>query len=367
MSVPLSYRPGRWYAVLGDRVTLLLPPSARARAARVWEAVDDGADAEAVLDLLLADGLRGLPGFVLLAEGDADLLVLVRGDSRVAVGHGGSADPVEVTGAGAATWVEARVPAPTSLHVEPAPDAGPEDGPDDGADEGPTHPVTGGLLRVGRLAGRVADDLGSDSAAAEPTPDAGPATEAWQVPASLAAPAAPQQPADERDVMATADTADQPAVPAAPDLDHDGLTRAGPWDPAPFAPPPGIPGQPPAPGVTGPVARLVMSHGETVDVDRPVVVGRAPEARRFPSDEQPRLVTVPSPQQEISSTHLEIRPGSGADHGSAVVTDLGSTNGTVLVQPGMAPEDLRPGVAVQLLPGAVVDLGDGLTIRVADA
>jgi hypothetical protein len=75
-------------------------------------------------------------------------------------------------------------------------------------------------------------------------------------------------------------------------------------------------------------------------------------------------VTVPSPQQEISSMHLEIRPGSGADHGSAVVTDLGSTNGTVLVQPGLPPEDLRPGVGVALLPGAVIDLGDGLTISV---
>ena len=75
-------------------------------------------------------------------------------------------------------------------------------------------------------------------------------------------------------------------------------------------------------------------------------------------------MTVPSPQQEISSTHLEMRPGSGADHGSAVVTDLGSTNGTVLVQPGLAPEDLQPGVAVQLLPGAIIDLGDGVTIQV---
>ena len=58
------------------------------------------------------------------------------------------------------------------------------------------------------------------------------------------------------------------------------------------------------------------------------------------------MVTVPSPHQEISSTHCEIRPGAGVDHGAAVVTDLGSTNGTVLVQPGLGPEDLRPGVPV---------------------
>jgi hypothetical protein len=118
--------------------------------------------------------------------------------------------------------------------------------------------------------------------------------------------------------------------------------------------------------VNRPVAKLVLSSGEKVEVDRAVLVGRAPEARRIAASEQPRLVTVPSPQQEISSTHLEVRPGSGADHGSAVVTDLGSTNGTVLVQPGLAPEDLQPGVPVQLLPGAILDLGDGITIQVTN-
>jgi hypothetical protein len=113
-----------------------------------------------------------------------------------------------------------------------------------------------------------------------------------------------------------------------------------------------------------PVARLVFGDGETVAVDRAVLVGRAPQPARSSSDGAPRLVTVASPHHEISSTHLEIRPGSGADHGAAVVTDLGSTNGTVVVQPGLPPEDLRPGVAVQLVPGSIVDLGDGVNIRV---
>ena len=75
---------------------------------------------------------------------------------------------------------------------------------------------------------------------------------------------------------------------------------------------------------------------------------------------------MPSPNQEISSTHIEVRPGSGADHGSAVVTDLGSTNGTVVVQPGLPPEELQPGTAVQLIPGAVIDLGDSVTIQVSN-
>lgn len=147
--------------------------------------------------------------------------------------------------------------------------------------------------------------------------------------------------------------------------DHDGLTRTG--APAPALAPTGIPGQPEAPSVTAyPVARLEFSHGQVVDVDRVVIVGRAPESGRFSAHEMPVLVTVPSPHQEISSTHIEVRPGSGVDHGAAVVTDLGSTNGTVLVQPGLGPEELRPGVPVQLIPGALIDLGDGLTIRVSN-
>jgi len=191
--------------------------------------------------------------------------------------------------------------------------------------------------------------------ASQPEPEAqhaadlGPVTEAM--------PAVPTPPA-----------APGPAVSPVPDIDHDGLTRAGVPDPARAAhPQPGIPGQPPAPPVTAhPVARLLFSSGETVEVDRSVLVGRAPQPRRHTRTEDPRLVTVPSPHHEISSTHLEIRPGSGADHGAAVVTDLGSTNGTLLVQPGLPPEDLQPGVGVQLVPGAVIDLGDGVSIQVVD-
>ncbi|GAA3816275.1 hypothetical protein [Nocardioides panacisoli] len=154
-----------------------------------------------------------------------------------------------------------------------------------------------------------------------------------------------------------------PPPPPAPDTDHDGLTVGG-ADHGQVPPPPGIPGQPPAPPVTQPVANLMISDGQNVVVDRVILIGRAPEARRFSSTEQPLLVSVPSRLHEISATHVEVRPGTGADHGSAVVTDMGSTNGTVLVQPGLGPEDLKPGIAVQLIPGAIINLGDGITIQV---
>ena len=116
-----------------------------------------------------------------------------------------------------------------------------------------------------------------------------------------------------------------------------------------------------------PVAHLSFSSGTEVDVDGLIVIGRAPDAGRFPEAEAPTLVTVPSPHSEISSTHVEVRPGTGDDLGKAVVTDLGSTNGTLLVQPGQRPEELRPGVPVVLAVGALIDLGDGMTIRATEA
>lgn len=66
---------------------------------------------------------------------------------------------------------------------------------------------------------------------------------------------------------------------------------------------------------------------------------------------------------EVSRSHCFVAL-KGSD---VVVTDLGSTNGTVIVQPGQRPDELRPGVPVVLQVGAMIDLGDSLTIRVTEA
>lgn len=342
-----AYRPGSWFGILGDRAMVLLPPSEKHRVGALWELVDSGAGFDEVLDALISGGLRELPGFVLVSEFEADTKVVVRGTAAATFT---TADgEVRIAGTEATTWVERTMSGVTGLTVDVS--GGDEPG---GAD----YVIGSGLVRVSRVsepapAIGVADPAPSDPGLPDPDladPPPGPETEAF----GFAAPRLPEAPS----APEPADTADHPVT-----VDHDGETRAG-GPSLPPPPQPGIPGQPPAPSVTRPVARLLISHGETVEVDRAVLVGRAPEARRFPALDQPRLVTVPSPNLEISSTHLEVRPGSGADHGSAVVTDLGSTNGTVLTQPGLGPEDLQPGVAVQLVPGAVIDLGDGLTIRV---
>lgn len=317
---------GDWYAVFGDRATVLLPPDARDRVAGTWRLADDGADFDTLLDHVLSEGLRDLAGLVMLDElPDGSVRVLLRGPVRVlAVGSGGQ---VSLT-ADAGSLSDRVVPGVASLSVELSVEPDPEVG-------RPELVVASGVARVGRVL------LGAPEGEDQPEPHHEPHHE----------PAPEPQPHHEPE----------------PEPDHDGRTVVG-SAPEQTLSPPGIAGQPPAPAVTSrPVARLAFSTGEVVDVDRAVVVGRAPEAHRFASSDQPRLITVPSPQQEISSTHLEIRPGSGADHGAAVVTDMGSTNGTVLVQPGLPPEDLRAGIAVALVPGAILDLGDGVTIQTTNA
>ncbi|UFU01741.1 FHA domain-containing protein [Ruania suaedae] len=117
------------------------------------------------------------------------------------------------------------------------------------------------------------------------------------------------------------------------------------------------PTQPATEAVTEAVEVLLLSTGLRVALDRPVLIGRAPESKRFAAGVEPRLVTVPSPQQDISRTHVELR--REGDH--LLVTDLNSTNGTIVVLPGSAPRRLHAGEAVPVRADTRIDLGDGVT------
>jgi pSer/pThr/pTyr-binding forkhead associated (FHA) protein len=95
-------------------------------------------------------------------------------------------------------------------------------------------------------------------------------------------------------------------------------------------------------------------------LDRPVVVGRRPTAPRVVLGTAPSLVAVPSPTRSVSSSHVEVRQ----DGQVVVVTDLRSTNGTIVRSPGRVPVKLRQGESTVALPGTIVDVGDGNTIEI---
>jgi hypothetical protein len=360
VSTEARFAAGDWYAVVGDQVTVLLPGSQRGRVAGLWDLADSGAGVDAILDAVLADGLSTLDHFALVAHGDDSTRLLVRGAPTATVSAAGGDELVSA--APGTTWAERLVTGVSSVRVTLTGDAAAE------------HPLAPGLARVSVV------EFGTPVPAAEPEPEPvvvpdpasepepDPELEPEPEPAAVAE-AAPEPPADAP--LHFGEPADDPTptgeTPVVADewSDRDGQTQIG--APVPDFDRPPIPGQEVAPEVVSrPVAALVFSTGDVIAVDRTVLVGRAPEARRFASHDQPHVVTVPSPHQEISSTHLEIRPGAGADHGSAIATDLGSTNGTVLALPGLDAEELKPGIAVSLVPGAVLDLGDGVTIQVTN-
>jgi len=107
-------------------------------------------------------------------------------------------------------------------------------------------------------------------------------------------------------------------------------------------------------------ARLVLSTGLVVELDRTVLIGRAPVVERVTNRDMPRLVTVPSPEQDISRTHAEVR----LDGALVLVTDLHSTNGVQVGRPGEPARALVPGEPTPLGPDEVVDLGDDVTFTV---
>lgn len=104
-------------------------------------------------------------------------------------------------------------------------------------------------------------------------------------------------------------------------------------------------------------ATLVLPTGERVVLDRHAVVGRRPRAVRA-TGTVPHLVTVLSPNQDVSRSHVELRV-----EGSAVVAiDLDTTNGTRLLRVGADPVRLQPGESTLLVSGDQLDISDGVVL-----
>ena len=119
----------------------------------------------------------------------------------------------------------------------------------------------------------------------------------------------------------------------------------------------------PAAAAAPPAARAYgfrVSGSEIVMLDRVVYLGRKPSVPRVVRGGMPRLVRVPSPTQEVSATHLELRQVGS----TVVIVDMRSTNGTMVGVPGLPVRRLRQGESLVVTPGTLIDVGDRNVIEI---
>lgn len=108
---------------------------------------------------------------------------------------------------------------------------------------------------------------------------------------------------------------------------------------------------------------LALPDGAVCALDRPVVIGRNPEA---PAGHTPDAVTLwrlSDRQSGVSRTHARIDPAPGG----VEVTDLGSTNGTVVLTAAGETISLVPHEARRLSVGDRVHLSGALMLTVTEA
>ncbi|MCR2763859.1 FHA domain-containing protein [Microbacterium sp. zg.B48] len=410
------YRPGQWYLIVLPGTLVALPPDVSGDVvARLWERMQERGTLTTVVEVLTAQAggvFTSLPPFVAVVAEGADIRIALRGEVSARVSTASGAD--EFSGADVTTWSERFVVGASRVEITV-----------EAVEGAAALPVQSGVVRAAAVSAELesgqewtpiatppatplvapmAEPIAAPIAVTEPveTPLGTPIAEAQPVddPSthSAAEPGEPEQPAAEAEAVPVVDGAtmtptehtlapptedfDQlwgatvhsvPAVTPASgatadvvglDGDHDGATisvpelralrqQRPPTDDVPTAVMPVVP------GATG---RVRVSTGQVVTLDRTVIIGRRPRSTRASGANLPHLIAVDSPQQDISRSHLEIRP----EGDTVVVIDLHTTNGSTLLRPGTDPMRLHPGEQTLVLSGDVVDLGDGVKVAFED-
>jgi hypothetical protein len=375
---------------------------------RLWTRIRDERGPAGVLETLAANGLFSTPPFAFIELGDGGVDVIVRGDAVVRAGA------EQVSGSGAATWIERRLPG-GSVGVTLAGSGSLE------------LPIEAGVVRAAAFATGTAPPRQAAAPAATPEPafvdvppdatiplaqfiaeeeararaaeaeaptgvseetvvelpDAAvpPATPTTAEPPAIGAGAADagaasgdgydylfgetvyhsvqdaavrtEAPADD-ETPAEQHAAEQPA-----EGDHDGstvlassITRTGRQ-----RRPRGKAAAPAAPAIA-----VVLPTGAREPLEEALVLGRSPSVSGVPGGQLPRLVTLSSGDQDISRSHVRI----ALEGGTVVVTDLHSRNGTTIVLPSGETQKLRGGEPTPVILGTVVDLGGGVELRLEE-
>lgn len=353
------YRRGDWLVLSGPTSVVVMQPAAPQWSeliGAVWEEVVSAASIGDLAARLATFNLDRMPDFAALFWDRGEMRSLVRG--RVSLVDPATGQPI-ADGEGIRTWAEIGLGGLQRVEVLA--------GEQTDADE-LELPLVIGAASASRVLLDCSEEVQIYSpqgtlvgdpqslrllSAPQPAPQAAPRPEPEPEPTvALSAPTPAAGPSDPRQAMENGETlVDQPPVPPASTEDESAKTI--------FAS--NLPGLPVTPQAQRPVLGVLLpSSGGRIEVDRPVVIGRSPAANRVSGDQLPRLLTVPSPSHDISRTHVQVAP----ENGRMVVTDLNSTNGTVLVAPDGRRTDLRPGIAVPIDAGSLIDLGDGITIAV---
>ncbi|WP_270410496.1 FHA domain-containing protein [Microbacterium maritypicum] len=398
------YRPGQWYLIVIPGALVALPPDVPGDVvARLWERLPEDKTLATVVDVLTTHAggsFTSLPSFVAAVAEGADVRIALRGAVSAQVETG--TESLELSGAEVTTWNERFLGGATKIDITveaPADAVG--------------LPVQGGIVRAAAVSAELepsdADPLTSALGPAPVVGDAAadaPASEPVAVPEPVAAPEPEPEPEPQSDVEpvpeeplpviddaflpptevtlappvdddfdqlwgATVHSVGGAATPAAPiavEGDHDGATISAADLRALRQQPPVSSDAPtevldvaPAPAAAS-VGRILLSTGQETALDRTVIIGRRPRSTRASGANLPHLIAVESPQQDISRSHLEVRP----EGDTVVVIDLHTTNGSTLLRPGADPVRLHPGEQTLVLSGDVVDLGDGVTVSFED-
>ncbi len=395
-----------WMFLTGSSLCIgVAIPDSSPLLAELWKLVDSAADASAVLDALTRGGISSAPDFVIVTLGTGGK-VLVRGAATVVVDGSGHES---LSGAGFSSWAERTIDRIDRFSCEVT-----------SSSSAVRLPLLGGAVRAGWFS---ADTVGVDvftsgvsgaavdsvtaitaptSAAPITPPAASPAsTEPVSSAPSEVTVVAIDEVEDEEPAAAVAlESTEEPIHPpsGADDVGkptaydflfgetsyrtvEEAAVRPSADDGSESEPVSGVEDRTVVASdlaqlrakrragrgrtvAEAPAASfyLELSTGGEERLDQPLVIGRAPSAAALGGDRIPRLVTMTTPNQDISRTHAQI----SVEGGTVVVTDLHSSNGTIVVLPGRTAQKLREGEATPVIPGTVIDLGDGATLTVRE-